>query len=215
MRCTSFVVLAAAVAAVSAAPSELHARKNVDRPNPSGLDHCPGRDPGDADRCTFEKQASPISPAPGDLPDRRRWFQLGTPVANCDNKNAPDITTDVGGEVTRTDTWEHTDKAEINLAGIKIGGEGGWSESKSTTARQLISVTVPAGKQRVAVVGINHKESKGRIRLNYGDPTGEAGKNDYHYIWYANDLVSSQPTDDQEFDAKEINCGETLDLNNL
>ncbi|KAJ8093453.1 hypothetical protein PM082_020310 [Marasmius tenuissimus] len=193
MRCTSFVAFAAAVAAVSAAPSELHARKNVDRPNPSGLDHCPGRDPGDADRCTFEKQA----------------------IANCDNKNAPDITTDVGGEVTRTDTWEHTDKAEINLFGIKIGGEGGWSESKSTTARQLISVTVPAGKQRVAVVGINHKESKGRIRLNYGDPTGEAGKNDYHYIWYANDLVSSQPTDDQEFDAKEINCGETLDLNNL
>ncbi|KAL0070473.1 hypothetical protein AAF712_002305 [Marasmius tenuissimus] len=209
MRCTSFVALAVAVAAVSAAPSEVHlqARKNVDRPDPAGLDHCPGRPTGDADACTFEKQ--------GDLPDRRRWFQLGTPVANCDNPGAPDITTDVGGEITRTDTWEHTDKAEINLAGIKIGGEGGWSESKSTTVRQMISVTVPAGKQRVAVVGINHKESNGRIRINYGDPTGEAGKNDYHYIWYANDLVSSQPTDDQEYDAKEINCGETLDLNNL
>ncbi|KAJ8093538.1 hypothetical protein PM082_020396 [Marasmius tenuissimus] len=188
MRCTSFVALAVAVAAVSAAPSEVHlqARKNVDRPDPAGLDHCPGRPTGDADACTFEKQA-------------------------C----APDITTDVGGEVTRTDTWEHTDKAEINLFGIKIGGEGGWSQSTSTTVRQMISVTVPAGKQRVAVVGINHKESQGRIRLNYGDPTGEAGKNDYHLIWYANDLVSSQPTDDQEFDAKEINCGETLDLNNL
>ncbi|KAK1222205.1 hypothetical protein PQX77_014959 [Marasmius sp. AFHP31] len=113
MRSTFFVALAIVLASVSAVPSELQARKNVDRPDPAGLDHCPGRPTGDADACTFEKQ--------GDLPDRRKWFQLGTPVANCDDPNAPDITTDVGGETTRTQTWEHTDKAEINLAGIKIG----------------------------------------------------------------------------------------------
>ncbi|KAL0573905.1 hypothetical protein V5O48_008053 [Marasmius crinis-equi] len=206
MRCTSFVALAAVVA-VSAAPAELHKRKDVDVTDPTNLDHCPGRPTGDADACTFEKQES--------LPDRRRWFQLGTPVANCDNPDAPDLTTEVGGEVTRTQTWEHTDSAEINLAGIKIGGEGGWSEANSQTFRQTITVTIPAGKQRVAVVGVNHKESKGRIRLNYPDPSGPPGANDYHYVWYNNDLVSSQPTDDQEYDAKEINCGETLDVNNL
>ncbi|KAL0070465.1 hypothetical protein AAF712_002297 [Marasmius tenuissimus] len=201
MRCTSFVALAVAVAAVSAAPSEVHlqARKNVDRPDPAGLDHCPGRPTGDADACTFEKQ---------------NYSRTGRPpqtVADGSSSvpQSPTATTQVHP------TSPPTSAAEINLFGIKIGGEGGWSESTSTTARQMISVTVPAGKQRVAVVGINHKESKGRIRLNYGDPTGEAGKNDYHYIWYANDLVSSQPTDDQEYDAKEINCGETLDLNNL
>ncbi|KAJ8093557.1 hypothetical protein PM082_020415 [Marasmius tenuissimus] len=208
MRCASFVAFAALLSAASAAPSTpLRARKNVDRPDPAGLDHCPGRPIGDADRCTFEKQ--------GDLPDRRVWSQLGTPVANCDNPGAPDLSTQVGGEFTKTETWEHSNSVGIDLFGIKIGGEGGWSESTAQTARQLITVTVPAGKQRVALVGINHKESKGRMRLNYGDPTGEPGKNDYHFIWFNNDIISSQPTDDFEFDAKEINCGEVLDVASL
>ncbi|KAK1224539.1 hypothetical protein PQX77_012551 [Marasmius sp. AFHP31] len=210
MRFASFVTLAAVVAVASAAPSveaesqALEARKNIDRPNPAGLDHCPGRPIGDADRCTFEKQ--------GNLPARRIWFQLGAPVANCDNPNAPAITTEVGGEVKREDTWEHTNKAEISLEGIKVSGEAGWSQTTGVTARQLITVTVPPGKQRVAVVGILHNESRGRIRLNYGDRSGEPGKNDYHYIWYANDIVSSQPTDDHEFDAREVNCGQKLNL---
>ncbi|ESK89012.1 hypothetical protein Moror_13131 [Moniliophthora roreri MCA 2997] len=207
MRCTSFVALAAVITVASAAPSTLEARKNVDRPDPTNLDHCPGRPIGDADACTFEKQS--------DLPDRRRWFRLGDPVANCDDPNAPDLSTQVGGERTTTETWTHTNKAEINLFGIKIGGEGGWEESSSKTERQLITVTIPKGKQRVVVAGVNHKESQGRIRLNYGDPTGEPGKNDYHYIWYQNDIVSSQPTDDVEYDSKEINCGETFDPNSL
>ncbi|KAG7096691.1 hypothetical protein E1B28_004105 [Marasmius oreades] len=207
MRCTSFVALASVLAVASAAPSELQARKNVDRPDPANLDHCPGRPTGDADACTFEKQ--------GDLPNRRIWFQLGTPVANCDNPNAPSLSTDVGGEKTVTETWEHTDKAEIDLFGIKIGGEGSWSQATSQTERQSITVEIPAGKQRVAVVGVDHKESSGRIRINYGDPSGESGKNNYHYVWYANGIVSSQPTDDVEFDAREINCGESLDVTML
>ncbi|KAJ8089293.1 hypothetical protein PM082_014541 [Marasmius tenuissimus] len=209
MRCTSFVAFAAILTSASAAPStRLRARKNVDRPDPAGLDHCPGRPLGEADRCTFEQQAV--------LPDRRRWFPMGIPVTNCDNgPDAPNITTEVERSVTREETWEHTTSVEIDLLGIKIGGEAGWSESKAQTASEKLSVTVPAGKQRVAVVGINHKETKGRIRVNYGDPTGEPGKNDYHFIYFNNDIVSSQPTDDFQFDAKEINCGETLDLNNL
>ncbi|KAK7444344.1 hypothetical protein VKT23_015356 [Stygiomarasmius scandens] len=209
MRCTSIAILAAAITAVTASPAgtRLEARKNVDRPDPSGLDHCPGRPTGDADACTFEKQS--------DLPDRRRWFILGDPVANCDNPDAPDLSTMVGGERTTTQTWEHTNSVEINLFGIKIGGESGWSEAQSQTERQLITLTIPAGKQKAVVAGVLHKESQGRIRLNYGDPSGEPGANDYHYIWYNNDIVSSQPTNDVEYDAKEINCGETFDPNNL
>ncbi|KAJ8076789.1 hypothetical protein PM082_001212 [Marasmius tenuissimus] len=209
MHCTSLIAPAALITIALAAPSELQARKNVDVEDPAGFDHCPGRPKGDADRCTFEKQES--------LPDRRKWFQLGAPVANqCDNPSAPSITTEVGGEKTTSQTWEHTNKAEINLAGIKIGGEGGWSEVKSQTARQMISVTIPAGKQRVALVqGVNHKESKGRVRLNYPDPSGPSGKDDYHYVWYKNGIVSSQPTDDIEYDAREINCGESLDMSKL
>lgn len=150
------------------------------------------------------------------LPDRRRWFPLGAAVTNCNGAESPSIKTDVGGETTRTETWEHTDSVEVDLFGIKIGGEGGWGTSQAVTARQLISVEVPAGKQRIAIVGVNHKESSGRIRLNYGDPSGDAGKNDYHYIWYQSGIVSSQPdANDLEYDAKEINCGETLDLTKL
>ncbi|KAI3608848.1 hypothetical protein WG66_003875 [Moniliophthora roreri] len=200
MRCVSSVALALAMA-------KFEARKDVDRPDPTNLDHCPGRPIGDADAYTFEKQK--------DLPDRRRWFILGDPVANCDNFNAPPLETLVGGEKTTTETWTHINKAEINLVGIKIGGEGGWETSESKTERQFITVQIPAGRQRAVVAGVNHKESEGRIRLNYGDPTGEPGKNDYHYIWYNNGVVSSQPTDDVEYDSKEINCGEQFDFSNL
>ncbi|KAK7062744.1 hypothetical protein VNI00_000232 [Paramarasmius palmivorus] len=206
MRCLSFVTLATAATFASAA-SRFAARKNVDRPDPANLDHCPGRPLGEADKCTFEKQE--------DLPDRRVWFQLGAPVANCDDPDAPDLSTTVGGERTVTETWEHSNSVGIDLFGIKIGGEGGWSESQSQTQRQSITVTIPNGKQRVALVGVNHIESRGRIRLNYGDPTGPPGANDYHFIWFQNDIVSSQPTDDVEFDSAEINCGETFDPNNL
>jgi hypothetical protein len=150
-----------------------------------------------------------------DLPDVRRWFIVGSPVANCEEPNAPTISTEVGGEHTTTETWEHTNKAEIDLFGIKIGGEGGWSEASSTTERQSITVDIPYGKQAAVVAGVNHKESQGRIRINYGDPSGEPGADDYHYIWYVNDIVSSQPTDDVEYDSKFINCGESFDPNSL
>ncbi|KAF9268252.1 hypothetical protein L218DRAFT_604274 [Marasmius fiardii PR-910] len=207
MHCTFLVTLTSILAVTSAAPSHLQARKNVDRPDPQNLDHCPGRPLGDADDCTFEKQQ--------DLPNRRVWVQLGTPVANCENPDAPPLSTDVGGERTVTESWEHSNGVSIDLLGIKIGGEGGWSESTSRTERQAVTVEIPAGKQRVAVMGIDHTQSAGRIRLNYGDRTGEPGKNDYHFIWFANDVVSSQPTDDVEFDAVEINCGEELDVSKL
>jgi hypothetical protein len=66
MRCTTFVAVAAAISAASAAPS-LQARKNVDVSDPANLDHCPGRPGGEADTCTFEKQVSYILPLRPDL----------------------------------------------------------------------------------------------------------------------------------------------------
>ncbi|KAJ8089336.1 hypothetical protein PM082_014584 [Marasmius tenuissimus] len=133
MRCTSFDPFAAALASVSGAPSpSLQARKNVDRPDPAGLDHCPGRPLGEADRCTFGQEAV--------LPDRVRWFAMGIPVTNCDNGlDAPSITTEVESSVTREETWEHTTSAEIDLLGIKIGGESGWSTSQAQTASEKLT----------------------------------------------------------------------------
>jgi len=72
-------------------------------------------------------------------------------------------------------------------------------------------MTVPAGKQKVAVVGVNHKESQGRIRINYGDPSGEPGSNDFHFIYFQNDIISTQPKGDPPvYDTREFNCGEDI-----
>jgi hypothetical protein len=58
-----------------------------------------------------------------------------------------------------------------------------------------------------------HHESQGRIRINYGDPSGDPGKNDYHYIWYQDGIVSSQPnTADVIRGSKEVGCNEDFGL---
>ncbi|KAJ7475043.1 hypothetical protein FB451DRAFT_1247362 [Mycena latifolia] len=208
MRCISFstLFLAASISTAVARPN-LEPRKNVDRPDPANLDHCPGRPKGDADACTFEKQS--------DLPDRRRYFIVGKPVENCDagNTSVPDIITTISDDRTITETWEHTDSVGIDLLGIKIGGTAGWSESTSTTQHQDVRITVPKGRKTAATVGVMHHESQGRIRINYGDPSGDPGKNDYHYIWYQNDIVSSQPNpNDVIRDSKEVGCNEDFGL---
>ncbi|KAK7453200.1 hypothetical protein VKT23_011881 [Stygiomarasmius scandens] len=202
----SFFIIALMLSAASAFPSSrnLQRRKNVERPNVASLDHCPGRSIGDADRCTFEQQST--------LPDRVKWFQFGQAVTNCDNgPDADDIVSTVETSHTTTETWEHTDGVEFDFFGVKIGGEGGWEESSSTTESQSIEMTVPAGKQKVAVVGVNHKESQGRIRINYGDPSGEPGSNDFHFIYFQNDIISTQPKGDPPvYDTREFNCGEDI-----
>ncbi|THU76105.1 hypothetical protein K435DRAFT_974570 [Dendrothele bispora CBS 962.96] len=207
MRCQlySFVFGAAMIYAVAAFPNSrsLQRRKNVERPNVAGLDHCPGRSIGDADACTFEQQS--------ELPDRVKWFQFGQAVENCDNPNAPDITSTISTSHTTTETWEHTDGVEFDFLGVKIGGEGGWAESTEKTQSQSLEITVPAGKQKVAVVGVNHKETQGRIRINYGDPSGEPGSNDFHFIYFQNDIISTQPKDDPPvYDSREFDCGEPI-----
>ncbi|KAJ7182502.1 hypothetical protein C8R43DRAFT_1228906 [Mycena crocata] len=208
MRCTSLstLFLAASISTAVARP-KLESRKNVDRADPANLDHCPGRPTGDADACTFEKQ--------NDLPDRRRYFMVGNPVENCDAGDAdvPDIVTTIANDRTITDSWEHTDSVGLDLAGIKIGGEAGWSESTSTTEHQDVAITVPKGRKTAATVGVMHHESSGRIRINYGDPSGDPGKNDYHYIWYQSGIVSSQPNpDDVVRGSKEVGCNEDFGL---
>ncbi|KAF5344544.1 hypothetical protein D9758_016468 [Tetrapyrgos nigripes] len=201
-----FVAVAIMIASANAFPASHNypKRKNVERPDVAGLDHCPGRSIGDADRCTFEQQSQ--------LPDRVVWFQFGDAVTNCDSgPDAPDITTKVTSTHTTTETWEHSDGVEFDFFGAKIGGEGGWEESTEKRESQSLEITVPAGKQKVAVVGVNHQQTQGRIRINYGDPSGEPGSNDFHFIYFQNGIVSTQPTDDPPvYDSKEFDCGQPI-----
>ncbi|KAK7056949.1 hypothetical protein VNI00_002667 [Paramarasmius palmivorus] len=205
MRCVAFITIAVSLSSALAA-SRFEARKDVDRPDPTNLDHCPGRPTGDADRCTFEKQK--------DLGTRTRRFQVGKPAENCENgPKAPSITSEIGGSHEFTETWSHSNKAEINLLGIKIGGEGGWEKSETRTESQTNSVTVPAGKKTVWSAKLEYKEYGGRIRLNYGDPSGDPGKDNYHYIWYNNDIVSSQPTGgDPAWEPVTVDCDKDFDM---
>ena len=40
--------------------------------------------------------------------------------------------------------------------------------------------------QAAVVAKVLHHTFLGRVRINYGDPSGEPGADDYHYIWYSN-----------------------------
>jgi len=60
------------------------------------------------------------------------------------------------------------------------------------------------------IAKITAKTFVGRVRLNYGDPTGEAGKDDYHYIWYNNGVGSVQPTDQVIYDQRIVNCDQDI-----
>jgi hypothetical protein len=60
------------------------------------------------------------------------------------------------------------------------------------------------------IAKVTHHTYLGRVRINYGDPSGESGKNDYHYIWYANGVGSIQPTDDVSYDQKIVGCDDKI-----
>ena len=51
----------------------------------------------------------------------------------------------------------------------------------------------------------------GRVRINYGDPSGEPGANDYHYVWYKNGVGSIQPTGaTPSYDQRIVSCDEDI-----
>ncbi|KAK1228806.1 hypothetical protein PQX77_008147 [Marasmius sp. AFHP31] len=168
MRCSLFTLFAVAALASTVAASPLQRRKNVDRPNPPGLEHCPGREAGDADKCTFESQETG--------PDTTIIELVGDPASNCQ-----------GG----------TTDLQLTLSG-----------SKSVSQSFKAGVTTGFGASLVAK--ITAKTFLGRVRVNYGDPTGEPGKNDYHFIYFNNGIGSIQPTDKVVWDQKIVNCDEDL-----
>ncbi|KAK7039257.1 hypothetical protein VNI00_010162 [Paramarasmius palmivorus] len=208
MRFTSLVALAL-IAAVSAAPQvQVEKRKNVDRPDPTNLNHCPGDDPGDADKCTFEMQEK------GE--DKRVDHIVGNPVDNCKG-GTTDLKTTIGGDTSVSQTWKYgvsvgfsADGGEELPIGVSFESSDTWSNTEAKTFRQNIDITIKPGKKAALIAKVLHKTYQGRVKLNYGDPTGEAGKDDYHYIWYKNNVGSIQPTDDVIYDQRIVDCSEDI-----
>ncbi|KAL0573906.1 hypothetical protein V5O48_008054 [Marasmius crinis-equi] len=198
MRCSTFLTLFIAATLASAATVEK--RKNVDRPNPSGTEHCPGNSPGDADACTFESQETG--------PDSVIEEIVGDPVDNCKG-GTTDLKTTIGGDKTVAQTWKYgvsvgfgADGGEELPVGVEFKSSDTWSNTEAKTFRQNV--------QAALIAKITAKTFLGRVRINYGDPTGEAGKDDYHYIWYNNGVGSIQPTDQVTYDQRIVNCDEDI-----
>ncbi|KAK7017563.1 hypothetical protein VNI00_018577 [Paramarasmius palmivorus] len=207
MRCASLFILATALA-VSAAPSTLEARKNVDRPDPANLDHCPGHATGDADACTFEMQSQEA--------DVQIPHIVGKPVDNCKG-GTTDLKTTIGGDTSVSQTWKYgvsegfsADGGEELPVGVSFENSDTWSNTEAKTFRQNIDITIQPGKKAALVAKVTHKRYLGRIRVNYGDPSGEPGKNEYHYIWYNNGVGSIQPTDQVTYDQRIVGCDEDI-----
>ncbi|KAF9269361.1 hypothetical protein L218DRAFT_1072226 [Marasmius fiardii PR-910] len=206
MHFSSLFALATIIAVTSAGAVER--RKNVDRPDPTNLDHCPGHKIGDADACTFESQSQG--------PDSVVTTIVGDPVDNCQG-GTNDLKTTIGGDRTVSQTWKYgvstgfsADGGEELPIGVSFTNSDTWSNTEEKTFSQNVQVTIRPGQKAALVAKVTEKTYLGRVRINYGDPTGEAGKNDYHYIWYNYDVGSIQPTDQAVYDQKIVNCNEDI-----
>lgn len=60
------------------------------------------------------------------------------------------------------------------------------------------------------IAKVLHHTYFGRVVINYPDPTGQPGADDYHYEWYDNDVGSIQPTDEVTFDQRIVSCDEDI-----
>ncbi|KAK7056948.1 hypothetical protein VNI00_002666 [Paramarasmius palmivorus] len=211
MRLSPTLTLLAIIAATYAAPqhpSQPSKRKNVDRPDPANLDHCPHEKIGDADRCTYEKQSQGK--------DQRLDIKVGDPVHNCKGSPDPVKHTDEI-KYTVSQTWKYgisegfsADGGEELPVGVSFENSDGWSNTETKSFSQKIGIDVPPGKKGQRIAKVLHHVYEGRVRLNYGDPSGDPGKDDYHYIWYKNGVGSIQPTDDVSYDQKLVDCSEDL-----
>ncbi|THU91568.1 hypothetical protein K435DRAFT_840962 [Dendrothele bispora CBS 962.96] len=208
MQFSSFFTILTLALVVSAAPRTQEKRKNVDRPDPANTNHCPGESVGDADTCTFESQSQG--------PDTRLEHIVGSPVDNCKG-GTDDIKTTVGGDTTVSQTWKYgvsegfsADGGEELPIGVSFQNSDTWSNTDARTFRQNIDMTIQPGKKAAVVAKVLHHTFLGRVRLNYGDPSGEPGANDYHYVWYNNGVGSVQPTDDVIYDQRIVNCDEDI-----
>ncbi|KAF9268251.1 hypothetical protein L218DRAFT_604202 [Marasmius fiardii PR-910] len=206
MRYASFLILSSVIASTSA--STIGRRKTVDRPDPSNLDHCPGYTIGDADKCTFELESQG--------PDSVVTHLVGDPVSNCLGGTS-DLVTTIGGSSTISQTFKFgvstgfsADGGETLPIGVSFSSSDGWSNTESKTFSQNVQVTVRPGQKAALVAKVTAKTFLGRVRLNYGDRTGEPGKNDYHFVWFNNGVGSIQPTDEVVFDQKIVSCDEDI-----
>ncbi|KAG7085656.1 hypothetical protein E1B28_003202 [Marasmius oreades] len=206
MYFSSFLTLLAVVAATSAGTIEK--RKNVDRPDPGNLDHCPGHATNDADKCTFESQSQG--------PDSVLTTIVGDPVDNCQGGTS-DLKTTIGGDKTVSQSWKwgvsegfSADGGEELPIGASFENSDTWTSTEDKKFSQNVEVTIRPGQKAALVAKVTAKTYLGRVRVNYGDPTGEAGKNDYHFIWYNNGVGSVQPTDQVVYDQKIVNCDQDI-----
>jgi len=153
MRCSFLTVLAVATLASTATASRFEKRKNVDRPNPAGLEHCPGNQPGDADKCTFE------SLEPG--PDSVITEIVGDPVGNCQG-GTTNLKTLIGGSKSVSQTFKFGVSVGFGASGgeelpigVSFSNSDSWSNTETKTFTQNIEVTIEPGK----------KVSGGRLEL--------------------------------------------------
>ncbi|KAJ7182503.1 hypothetical protein C8R43DRAFT_6341 [Mycena crocata] len=208
MRYTSLFGTFALASLASAGTIAVERRKNVDRADPANLDHCPGHKTGDADRCTYESQSP--------QPDTTIPHIVGDPIGNCQG-GTTNTTSTVGGSTTIQQTWKYgvsagfsADGGEELPIGASFESSDSWSKSDAKTFTQTQTITIPPGKQAAVIAQVKQKVFLGQIRLNYGDPSGDPGKNDYHYIWYAGGVASVQPTDEVSYGQKFFNCDEQV-----
>lgn len=227
MRFNSIFGTLALASLASAATIDVEKRKNVDRADPANLDHCPGHKTGDADKCTFESQSP--------QPDTTIPHIVGDPVGNCQG-GTTNTTSSVGGSTSVSQTWKYgvsvgfsADGGEELPIGAEFESSDSWSKTDTKTFTQTQTIIIPPGKQvrsycfrraifmliwngvQAAVIAqVRQKVFMGRIRLNYGDPSGDPGKNDYHYVWYNDGVASVQPTDDVQYGQKFFDCGEEV-----
>ncbi|KAK7056946.1 hypothetical protein VNI00_002664 [Paramarasmius palmivorus] len=211
MRLSATLTLLAIAAATCAAPQNQHQaskRKNVDRPDPANLSHCPDNTVGDADRCTYEISSQG--------PDQRIHIKVGDPTHNCAGSPGPVEKTDtITWKISQT--WKYgvsegfsADGGEELPIGVSFENSDGWSNTETKSFSQSIGINVPPGKKGQRIAKVLHHTYNGRVRLNYGDPSGEPGEDNYHYIWYKNGVGSIQPTDDVSYDQILVDCNEEL-----
>ncbi|THU97362.1 hypothetical protein K435DRAFT_828700 [Dendrothele bispora CBS 962.96] len=181
------------------------------RPNPPGLEHCPGNSPGDADACTFEAQSQS---------DSTMSMMVGNPVENClGDSNSTTTTVSTGFTVSQTFKFGvsegfSVDGGEELPIGVSFQNSDTWSNTESKSFSQDVSITVDPGKKvsGMVVAQVPVHTFFGRVRVNYGDPTREPSSNDFHFIYFNNGAGSIQPVDGASptFGQKIIGCDESF-----
>ncbi|KAJ8089337.1 hypothetical protein PM082_014585 [Marasmius tenuissimus] len=145
MRCSFFALVAITTLVPITSAVPFQKRKNVDRPNPPGLEHCPDRQPGDADKCTFEALETG--------PDTTIVQLVGDPASNCQGG-----TTDLQFTLTGSRSVSQSFKSGVSTGfgveggedlpiGISFSNSDTWSNSETKTFSQSTGIIIQPGKK--------------------------------------------------------------------